>query len=391
MKIGRNVLCPCGSGKKYKRCCLAARTHQGGTTTPTSEILDEARRTFAKMAEREAERIEKYGEVRAPISAQHDGHTFVAVGTRLLFDKKWKTFHDFLFIYIGSVFEKEWFTNELSQPLEHRHPLMQWYDLLQKFHAAQFPNHVRGEIHRVVAPPAQISALLSFAYDLYTLEHHSLLPARLVHRVKQKNLFQGARYEAYVAAAFVRAGFTIELEDESDQSSTHCEFSAIHRLTGCAYSVEAKSRHRPGFLGQAGTPKPFNEIEADINGLLVPALRKKAKHPRIVFIDINVPPSEAPTPQSDWLQKIAYQVNRLEQSPHGKDLPPAFIFLTNFPYHFVEKDQALRGAAVAFTGFNMIDFRPNGTDPTSVISKYPAIFALHTSVLKHTRVPHELE
>ena len=22
-KIGRNDLCPCGSGKKYKRCCMA--------------------------------------------------------------------------------------------------------------------------------------------------------------------------------------------------------------------------------------------------------------------------------------------------------------------------------------------------------------------------------
>ena len=24
LKIGRNELCPCGSGKKYKRCCAAA-------------------------------------------------------------------------------------------------------------------------------------------------------------------------------------------------------------------------------------------------------------------------------------------------------------------------------------------------------------------------------
>ena len=23
-KVGRNDLCPCGSGKKYKKCCLAA-------------------------------------------------------------------------------------------------------------------------------------------------------------------------------------------------------------------------------------------------------------------------------------------------------------------------------------------------------------------------------
>ncbi len=26
MKIGRNALCPCGSGKKYKNCCLDKKT-----------------------------------------------------------------------------------------------------------------------------------------------------------------------------------------------------------------------------------------------------------------------------------------------------------------------------------------------------------------------------
>jgi len=25
MKVGRNDLCPCGSGKKYKQCCLKAK------------------------------------------------------------------------------------------------------------------------------------------------------------------------------------------------------------------------------------------------------------------------------------------------------------------------------------------------------------------------------
>jgi hypothetical protein len=32
MKIGRNEPCPCGSGKKYKECCLAADTEQQGPT-----------------------------------------------------------------------------------------------------------------------------------------------------------------------------------------------------------------------------------------------------------------------------------------------------------------------------------------------------------------------
>jgi uncharacterized protein YecA (UPF0149 family) len=27
-KIGRNDPCPCGSGKKYKKCCLGRETHE---------------------------------------------------------------------------------------------------------------------------------------------------------------------------------------------------------------------------------------------------------------------------------------------------------------------------------------------------------------------------
>ncbi|HIE29092.1 TPA: hypothetical protein EYP66_17605 [Candidatus Poribacteria bacterium] len=26
-KIGRNILCPCGSGKKYKNCCAAKKNY----------------------------------------------------------------------------------------------------------------------------------------------------------------------------------------------------------------------------------------------------------------------------------------------------------------------------------------------------------------------------
>lgn len=33
MKIGRNQLCPCGSGKKYKKCCL----DKNNTVSPFSD------------------------------------------------------------------------------------------------------------------------------------------------------------------------------------------------------------------------------------------------------------------------------------------------------------------------------------------------------------------
>jgi hypothetical protein len=35
-KIGRNESCPCGSGKKYKRCCLAAQAPSSGP--PHTEV-----------------------------------------------------------------------------------------------------------------------------------------------------------------------------------------------------------------------------------------------------------------------------------------------------------------------------------------------------------------
>jgi len=34
VKTGRNELCPCGSGKKYKNCCLGKKS-----ATPISQIL----------------------------------------------------------------------------------------------------------------------------------------------------------------------------------------------------------------------------------------------------------------------------------------------------------------------------------------------------------------
>lgn len=209
----------------YKRCCLPGAAF--GSDEPPGSKHDAIRAMLVATRKRDAERIMKYGHVRPPVMVQHAGQTFVAIGSRLLYHARWKTFHDFLFAYVGSLIEKDWFTTELSKPLEQRHPLMQWYHLLQEFGAAQ--KHRPGEVRKVESAPAQVSGLLSFAYDLYTLEHHGLLSERLVTRLKQPGLFQGARYETFVAAACIRVGFNVELEDESDPSTTHCEFTVTHR------------------------------------------------------------------------------------------------------------------------------------------------------------------
>ena len=64
MKIERNSLCPCGSGKKYKKCCLDSARRPIKAFTILSEVQEECDHALAKIetgdlasAEREAERL----------------------------------------------------------------------------------------------------------------------------------------------------------------------------------------------------------------------------------------------------------------------------------------------------------------------------------------------
>ena len=86
-----------------------------------------------------------------------------------------------------------------------------------------------------------IKAYLGLAYDLYLSGHNAELPERLLKRLRNRDQFEGAVYEAFVIGCFARAGFSIEFEDEDDLSVSHCEFTATHKETGRRFSVEAKA------------------------------------------------------------------------------------------------------------------------------------------------------
>jgi hypothetical protein len=75
-----------------------------------------------------------------------------------------------------------------------------------------------------VTPSGPLLAYLTFAYDLYVVEHNATLDARLVERLKMGDQFQGARHELFAEATCLRAGFEIIHEDETDHSSRHAEF-----------------------------------------------------------------------------------------------------------------------------------------------------------------------
>jgi hypothetical protein len=322
-QTGRNEPCPCGSGKKYKRC-------HGALRAPPKSILDPESAKFIQreLARAEARRIEterQHGLGRPPVTFEHKGYRLVAVGSELLWSKSWKTFPDFLMDYYKRCLGETWWKEQVARAPEERHALYRDYVLTCEYQRKTIPSP--GEVADAPATGAVLSVLW-LAYGLYLLQHNVQIQERLLQRLRSDDSVQtyGALYEVFVAATMVYCGFELRLENEGDGNTTHCEFTATSKASGKSYSVEAKVCD-PGNLG------------ADRNGdralrrQLARALRKKASHPRLVFIDLNVTGPDAGADAAEWLMSRARVLRRQERAlPHA---PPAVVFLTAYPYRYL--------------------------------------------------------
>lgn len=325
--------------------------------------------------------------MRPIISADFNGHKWVAVGDAVYHSSKWKTFHDFLFDYIKSILGSAWGNAELSKDSGERHPIIQWYVSVCHFQRQHIKTE--GEVHSGVCT-GTVAAYLSLAYDLYVLRHHAVLQKRLVDRLKNIEQFQGARYEVYVAAAFIRAGFDIDFEDEADRTRKHCEFRAVHKTTGKKYSVEVKSRHRPGLLGRPGELQSPEQIRLRIGRLLRSALAKRASKTRVVFIDVNMPPEDVGPFANKWFKPLMNEVEKVEgDTINGQQSPSAFIVITNHPYHYAGDEQADPPKTFYMTAINVPGFKQQPGGQVGPLD--PAILVLWDSINKHTRIPHEFD
>jgi hypothetical protein len=164
---------------------------------------------------------------------------------------------DFLCDYIPALFGTEWGQAELAKPEHDRHPLVQWRVEMMKYMQQQ-PTHADGAHN---APPSGfMAACMALAFNLFAIQDNSRFDDDLLARLKNKQQFQGARHEVFAEATCLRAGFSIEHENERDGTSRHAEFTAKHKATGQFISIEAKSRHREGVLGQPGSPRPYEKL-----------------------------------------------------------------------------------------------------------------------------------
>jgi len=349
VKPRRNQPCPCGSGKKYKRC-------HGNPVQPARAITPEERALYAqRMAAHERIRQTQQGLGRPIISFRLKDHQMVAVGNTVYHSAQWKTFPDFLCHYIKVKLTAEWGNAEIAKPLAERHPIMQWYDAFCRYQAATIP--IPGEPAEAETTGV-VACYLGLAYSLYLMDHNVELQDRLIRRLKDPGNFQGAYYETIIANVLVRAGFELTLEEETDPSRKHCEFAAVSKLTRRKYWVEAKMRAVAGLLGRTDSDGGSDTDPLSRLGRLVSrALAKPAADERLIFIDINAAGDDQSGGEPAWHPRAVARLERYEreQLPAGAS---AYVFVTNLPFHrMLDRRPTI---AVAPVGLGIPDFNKTG-------------------------------
>jgi hypothetical protein len=317
--------------------------------------------------------------VRPIIHADFQGYKVTVVGSEVHFAKSIRTFPDFLKGYLANVLGPDWGQAEIAKPYEERHEILKWYDRMCRFQQKQKKN---ADGLYEAAPNGVMAAYLCLAYDLYVIRDNAALQKEVIRRLKHPGQFQSARYELFAAATCIRAGFEITYEDETDITRKHPEFIARHKDGGQEISVEAKSRHRSGVLGQPGELTTDNETTAGVRRLLVQAFEKPTTRPYIIFVDINLPPTPEPIPEKAWFDEIVKTVNRtVRRSDDGLEDFSMIIF-TNHPDHYGADDEAVPKR-----------------DTLSVFSKGPRIpmqqpevlMTLHKAALQYGNIPNAFD
>lgn len=367
----------------------------------SSSVFDPERdesmkRKFRELEANRVQREKQQGLGRGIISAEMNGYRIVCVGNRVHYSKSWKTFHDFLRDYLINNLGCDWFKAEQAKPDEQRHPIVRWFE--QSIVDWKKSGTKEGDIISGPMSGAQ-RAFLNLAYNIYLIAHHAdagssdALLATFVDKLKSARTddFIGKLFETYAAAAFLKAGFKLEYEDESDGSASHVEFVATYPKTNRKFSVEVKSRNRSSDKDDEG---PVDDVKRlRVANKLNKALGKAAKHDRVVMIEINVPDILTEKSLRGWPQAALDQVRQVEKQsfPDGTPKPSACVVVTNHAFHnnLPAPDVGVQAVAI---GCNMPDFGPDvafkGYKAVLDSRKNNAeMFALLDSMKHHYEIP----
>lgn len=282
---------------------------------------------------------------------QWQGHRVWAIGSRVYPGRRPdETFHEFILDVLRETFGEPWRAEQATLPKADRHFVFACFEELSVFlRQHSDPEELAREGQASAEANGWVRYLLSLAWDVATLIHAGEPPAELLNRLRDRENYQGARYELAIAAIFARLDCAIRWLDPDPalRKVKHVEFEATHRPTGQTLAVEAKSRHRAGVLNQPGTPDPDDPLRADARGvrrLFIKAVEKAPEgQPYFIFIDINAPRES----DAQWQADVQRWMNRMAV-PTAED-PDDFnaTLVTNFSPQYDADAVSLGGAWLA--------------------------------------------
>jgi hypothetical protein len=348
---------------------------------PPPEVITKALLEMERKRKAQEEWTARYGHVRPCIHTNNWGKKLIAAGSRILWSDSWKFIPDFLMDYVPGLFGKEWWDAEVAKPEAERHQVFRWRTGCLRHRQTGKPD-ANGKW--AVVPDGNSTAYLSFAFSLFAIEDNGRLDDLLLQRLKHHDQFQGAWHEVFVEATCLRAGFTIERENERDTATRHAEFIATHKATGERFSVEAKSKHRPGVLGFAGAAQPDEKLSLAFGRLINLAAAKKPKYPLVIFLDTNLPfraanrvygpETNGPAIPSPYIRALLDRI----RTEHGGNYPFVMLAFTNNPDHYVAPHEPAPPKHI----HTMMTEHPAGT-------KGRALSALYDAVPLYGNIPNE--
>jgi hypothetical protein len=330
------------------------------------DLIKRASEEFERQRRNEETRISTFGQIRPIMFAPNfNGGPLISVRNEIYQAPEKSTFTNFLFNHGLYRLGDEWRETQNSLPLAEQHPLFILHCQANDF-VNQQPRQPEG--HVSVVPNCPLSFCERFYYDLYIVDNNNMVQDDLLHRLRNRDQFQGAMHEMFVEATCLRAGFTIVREEYHGSEPKNVEFIAVHKETQQHIAVEAKSRHRSGVMGRPGAPHPTPDTR--FLGLINNASAKDPHNPLAILVDTNLPLDEAETfyrPISLDPVLMSEQITRIAErarSTDGVD-PYNLLVFTNHPQHYAEGDGAARQDRWA-----------------AIISPNPRVQVFHESALK---------
>jgi hypothetical protein len=315
-KIGRNKPCPCGSGKKYKRC----------HGNPVTQQADFARALRAhEAAEKLRTRSEGHG--RPIIAVRHNNHWVVAVGKKLYWSAQWRLFPDFLLHFMKDVMGLKWGERESARS-SRTHPLFEWLEGLAN---ERLKHRAAGGGPIVGSSGGSSWAIFRFAYALYLIAHHDQIPNLFRNRLRDETTFLPAVYEALVGAAYAVAGYELRAEETKRDSKPKPEFSV--RRGDATYSVEAKRKSAWKSKIDPAHPDFVEELQRFVRRELWSASRKKLPNP-VYWLELSIPRALEPD-EANAIEKLVRETLRDAERTirlDGEIPAPAYVYVTSHAF-----------------------------------------------------------